>query len=177
MFLPHSLPQWLREGVKVWESQVDCDAVCVWVCAIQPSCLTMAAPVLNVDPPSFLLLSFDSFARLPLGFELSVDAGHRRRVQRDVAQLRRSTQAEHRVVLRRPEGVQVPRRFACRRPDPKQLEARLHPSQHGWSLRLSATTKPPPTCPTQRPPLICDRPWVRASYDPFLNKPVLVKKS
>lgn len=36
---------------------------------------------------------------------------------------------------------------------------------------------PPPTCPTQRPPLICDRPWVRASYDPFLNKPVLVKKS
>lgn len=97
--------------------------------------LTMTAPVLNVDDPSvalillllLLLLGGVTSARLPLGVELGVDAGHRAGVQRDVAQLRRSTQAEHAAAERRPERVQVPRRVARRRPDAKQLEARLHP--------------------------------------------------
>lgn len=91
----------------------------------------MTAPVLDVDPPALLLRRRVTSARLLLRVQLSVDAGHRRGVQRDVAQLRRPAQTEHRVAQRRPERVQVPSRVAGRRTDPKQLEAWLHPGQHG----------------------------------------------
>lgn len=90
----------------------------------------MTAPVLDVDPPALLLRRCVPSARLLLRVQLGVDPGHGRRVQRDVAELGRPAQTEHRVAHRRPERVQVPRRVAGRRTYPKQLEAWLHPGQH-----------------------------------------------
>lgn len=101
-----------------------CSCVCVCVT------LTMTAPVLDVHPPALLLRCCVTSAGLLLCVQLGVDSRHRRRVQRDVAELRRPAQAEHGVAQRRPERVQVPRRVAGRRADPEQLEARLHPRQH-----------------------------------------------
>lgn len=111
----------------------DCRRVCV--CAslsLRLSVfLTVAAPVLHVDPPALLLQRHVLLVRVPLRLQLGVDPGHGRRVQRDVAQLGRSAQAEHAAAQRRPERVQVPRRVARGRTDPEQLEARLHAGQHG----------------------------------------------
>lgn len=90
----------------------------------------MTAPVLDVNRPAFLVQHHIPSAPLPLCVQLGVDPGHRRGVQRDVAQLRRSPQTEHRVVLRRPERVQVPGRVSGGGTDAKKLEAWLHPGQH-----------------------------------------------
>lgn len=107
----------------------------------------MTAPVLDVHPPALLLLLPVVTARLLLGVQLSVDAGHQRRLQRDVAQLRRPSQAEHRLVQRRPERVQVPGRVTRREPDPEQLKARLRSGQHFCRLHVSANFKSPPLPP------------------------------
>lgn len=90
----------------------------------------MTAPVLDMDPPALLLRRCVTSTRLLLCLQLRVDSGHRRRAQRDVAELRRPAQTEHRVAQRRPERVQVPRRVASRRTYPQKLEAWLHPGQH-----------------------------------------------
>lgn len=94
----------------------------------------MSAPVPNVDLPAFIWLSHVPVVRLLLGVQLGVDAGHRRGVQRDVAELRCPAQAEHQAAQRRPERVEVLHRVVAGRADPKELETRLHTGQHGAKI-------------------------------------------
>lgn len=95
----------------------------------------MSAPVPNVDLPAFIwLIHVSADVRLLLCVQLGVDAGHRRGVQRDVAQLRRPAQAEHRAAQRRPERVEVLHRVVAGRADPKELKTWLHAGQHGVKI-------------------------------------------
>lgn len=94
----------------------------------------MSAPVPNVDLPAFIWLSHVSDIRLLLRVQLGVDAGHRRRVQRDVTELRCAAQAEDRAAPRRSERVEVLHRVVAGRADPKKLKTRLHTGQHGVKI-------------------------------------------